>query len=244
MAANRIKTLQTTLPRGAPFDTPILKRLGVSAALAHEHVKSGWLEKLGRGVFMFAGDELKREETLSFLEPRIPGLHIAAKTALSRHGYRQNLAIKETTILWGDRRTPLPVWFTQRFPARYSSSRLFEDSLPDGFCMSPLPESPEGPQASGPERALLEMLSEVGVHQELDEARHIMEGVRQLRMRHLKQLLANCRMVKAVRLCVVWSRELDLPWADQAREAAAGRMGSGRWVTRLKNGQTLILKSE
>jgi hypothetical protein len=221
-----------------------LKRLDISAALAHEYVKSGWLEKLGRGVFMFAGDVLKREDTLRFLEARMPGLHIAAKTALSRHGFRQNVAIKETTILWGDRRTPLPVWFTQRFPSRYSSSRLFDDNLADGFCLSPLPESPDGPQVSGPERALLEMLSEVGVHQELEEARAIMEGIRQLRMRHLKQLLANCRMVKAVRLCVLWSKELDLPWADQAREAAAGRMGSGRWVARLKNGQTLILKSE
>lgn len=244
MADNRIKNLQISLPRGSPFDTSSLKCLGISAALAHEYVKSGWLEKLGRGVFMFAGDVLKLEETLVFLEARMPGLHIAARTALSRHGFEQNLAIKETTILWGDRRTRLPAWFTQHFPARYSSSRLFDDGLADGFCLSPLPESPGGPQVSGPERALLEMLSEVGVHQELEEARGIMEGVRQLRMRHLSQLLACCRMVKAVRLCVIWSKELDLPWADQAREAASGRMGSGRWVARLKNGQTLILKSE
>jgi hypothetical protein len=51
-------------------------------------------------------------------------------------------------------------------------------------------------------------------------------------------------MVKAVRLCVVWAKELELPWADQARQAAAGRMGSGRWVARLKSGRTLILKPE
>jgi hypothetical protein len=88
------------------------------------------------------------------------------------------------------------------------------------------------------------MLSEVGVHQEVDEARGIMEGIRQLRMQQLGPLLANCRMVKAVRLCVVWAKELELPWADQARQAAAGRMGSGRWVARLKSGRTLILKPE
>ena len=88
------------------------------------------------------------------------------------------------------------------------------------------------------------MLSEVGVHQEVDEARDIMEGVRQLRTRVLKQLLQGCRQVKAVRLCVVWARELDLPWAEQARLAAAGKMGSGRWVARLKNGRTLVLKPE
>jgi hypothetical protein len=49
-------------------------------------------------------------------------------------------------------------------------------------------------------------------------------------------------MVKAVRLCVVWAGELDLPWAAKAREAAEGKMGTGRWVARMKDGSTLILK--
>jgi len=244
MATNRIKTLQTSLPRGVPFDTNRLARLGVSVSLAHEYVKAGWLEKLGRGVFMFAGDELRRNETVSFLEPRIPGLHVAAKTALAWHGYRHNVAIKETMILWGDRRAILPGWFHGRFPARYSSPRLFEDDQSAAAGIAPLPDFPKGPQVSGPERALLEMLSEVGVQQEVDEARAIMEGVRQLRTRQLGLLLSHCRMVKAVRLCVVWARELDLPWAGHARQAASGRMGSGRWITRLKNGGTLVLKPE
>lgn len=244
MPSDRIKALQTSLPRGAPFDTAQLESLGISSALAYEYVKSGWLEKLGRGVFMFTGDELRREATLRFLQSRVPGLHVGGKTALAWHGYRHHVPTRETTILWGDRRTILPNWFTDRFPARYSSSRLFEDSLTPGFGIAPLTDSPEGPPVSGPERALLEMLSEVGVHQELDEARDIMEGVRQLRMRILKELLQHCRQVKAVRLCVVWARELDLPWAEKARQAAVGKMGSGRWVARLKNGHTLILKPE
>lgn len=244
MESNRIKTLQTTLPRGAPLDTAILAGLGISAALAHEYVKAGWLEKLGRGVFMFAGDELHHNKTLAFLEPRIPGLHVAAKTALAWHGFRHNVAVKETTILWGNQRTDLPSWFQDRFPARYRSSKLFDDELPAGTGIAPMREFPNGPRVSSPERALLEMLSEVGVYQELEEARAIMESVRQLRSRQLRLLLSHCRMVKAVRLCVVWSRELDLPWAGHAREAASGRIGSGRWIARLKNGNTLILKPE
>lgn len=244
MATDRIKTLQTSFPRGAPIDTGTLARLGVSVSLAHEYVKAGWLKKLGRGVFMFAGDELKRNETLAFLEPRIPGLHVAAKTALAWHGFRHNVAAKETTILWGDHRTVLPEWLQERFTGRYSSPKLFDDDLPPGTGIAPMPEFPNGPRVSSPERALLEMLSEVGVYQEVEEARSIMEGVRQLRSRQLKLLLSHCRMVKAVRLCVIWSRELDLSWASHAREAAAGRMGSGRWIARLKNGNTLILKSE
>lgn len=242
MSSSLIKTLQVTLPRGAPFDSARLGELGISPALAHRYAKSGWLKRLGRGVFMFAGDSLSRDSTLRFLETRIPGLHVAARTALAWHGFRHNIAHEEPLVLWGDRSGGPPEWFQERFPGRYSAPRLFDDALPSAYGISPLPGSPDGPHVAEPERALLEMLSEVGVHQEVDEARGIMEGVRQLRSRHLKRLLAACRMVKTVRLCVLWSEELGLPWASQAREAATGRMGAGRWIARLKDGSTLILK--
>lgn len=244
MASNLIKSLLTSGRRGRPLATEDLCRLGISSALAHQYVKSGWLERLGRGMFMFVGDQLQRDPSLVFLEQRIPGLHVAARTALAWHGHRQNVARRETEtlVLWGSRKGALPDWFLDRFPARYSSARLFDDTLPLGCGLAPLPESPDGPTVSVPERALLEMLSEVGVHQELEEARGIMESVRQLRSRELATLLQHCQMTKAIRLCVNWAEEFGLPWAEMAREAAAERMGRGRWVRRLKDGSTLILK--
>ncbi len=242
MATNLIKSLQITESRGAPLDSATLRGHGISSALAHDYVKSGWLERLGRGVFLFAGDRLERDATLRFLERRMPGLHIAAKTALAWHGFRQNVAHRESLVLWGSQKGPLPSWFVERFPARYSAPRLFDDDLPAGWGLAPLPESPGGPMVSSPERALLEMLSEVGVHQAVEEARGIMESVRQIRSRQLATLLNHCRMAKAIRLCVVWAEELGLPWAEQAREAAVGRTGGSRWVRRLPDGRTLILK--
>lgn len=242
MSKNQIKRLQNEIPRGCPFGTASLQKLGISTALAHRYVKSGWLDKLSRGVFMFPGDSLNREATLCFLEGRNPWLHVAAKTALDWRGFRHNLAYDESLILWGSRPGGLPEWVMNYFPNRYSASGLFDNELPSDYAMSPLPQTPDGPQVSEPERALLEMLSEVGVHQELDEARQIMEGVRQLRTKTIRRLLGSCRMVKAVRLCVGWAEELGLPWATEAREAAKGKMGTGRWVTRLKDGSTLILK--
>jgi hypothetical protein len=238
---NHIKKLHVTAPRRTPLDSRKLESLGISRALAHEYVKAGWLEKLGRGVFMFAGDQLSRDACLKFLESKIPGLHVAAKSALALHGFRQNVAFQETTIVWGHQRAILPEWFQVRFPSRYSNSPLFDEGLPSGYGLAPLPGSPDGPMVSSPERALLEMLSEIDVYQELEGARAIMEGVRQLRSRHLQELLTHCRMVKAVRLCVGWATEHNLPWAAQARDAAANNMGTGRWVARFKTGRTLIL---
>lgn len=242
MPNHQIKKLQTEQPRGGPLDTARLSDLGISTALAHRYVQSGWLVRLGRGVFMFPGDSLDRNTSLQFLERKLPGLHVAAKTALAWHGYRQNIGHQEPMVLWGNQTGILPQWFQARFAARYNTSRLFNDNLPCDYGISTLPENPGGPRVSEPERALLEMLSEVGVHQEVDEARHIMEGLRQLRTARLTKLLSTCRMVKATRLCVVWSEELRLPWATHAREAAKGTMGTGRWIARLKDGSTLILK--
>src|ERR1035437_4665969 len=150
---NRIKTIQTKLPRGTPLESRKLGSLGVSGALAHEYVKSGWLEKLGRGVFIFAGDELTLPASLKILERKIPGLHVAAKTALAWHGFRHNVAHRESTVLWGNKRAILPEWFKQRFPSRYGTTPLFGEGMPPGFGLAPLPGLPDGPLVSEPERA-------------------------------------------------------------------------------------------
>jgi hypothetical protein len=137
----------------------------------------------------------------------------------------------------------LPEWFQKLFPSRYTTRNPFSPKLPKNFGLQPLPETPNGVLASVPERALLEMLSEVGVNQEIEEARNIMEGARSLRAEVLTTLLKNCRRVKVVRLCVSWAEELNLPWAAAAKTAAEKRLGHGRWTHRLKDGTFLVLKS-
>jgi hypothetical protein len=236
-----INKLQTSIPRGGPFDTHTLKGLGISPGLAHHYISAGWLTRLGRGVFMFAGDTLGRDPTLKFLSTRIKGLHVSGKTALDWQGFRQNLSHRETICLSGDEKAVLPAWFLARFSARYSARSFFTPSLPEGFGLAALPEAPDGPLVSVPERALLEMLGKVGTQQEVTEARSIMEMMHSLRAEELTVLLKNCRMIKVARLCVLWAEEFRLPWAGRAREAA--NLGTGRWVKRLKNGSTLILKA-
>jgi hypothetical protein len=88
------------------------------------------------------------------------------------------------------------------------------------------------------------MLSEVGLQQSVEEARHLMEGARSLRPEVLARLLQECERVKVVRLCTQWAKELNLPWASDARKAAVQSRGAGqgRWTARMKDGTTLILK--
>ena len=240
MRPNLIKSLQTTFPRGAPFDHRELSMLGVSSALAHHYLKSGWLVRLGRGVFMFPNDTLRREDCLKFLSGRVPGFHVGGKTALAWRGIRHNTPAREQLSLWGEGKTRLPDWFQKLYPSRYTARNPFS-TLPKNFGLQPLPETPGGVLVSVPERALLEMLSEVGVHQGIEEARNIMEGVRSPRPDVLTTLLKNCRRIKVVRLCVRWADELNLPWAAAAKKAVGNGPGQSRWTARLKDGTTLVL---
>jgi len=112
------------MPRGAPLASAELKNIGVSAPLAYQYVKRGWLNKLGRGVFTLPADELQRDATLKFLANRMPGLHVGGKTALAWRGVRHNIPSKERLTIWGLESRKLPAWFSSRFPSRYISKTL------------------------------------------------------------------------------------------------------------------------
>ncbi len=238
---NPIKAL-AALPRGEPLDTARFRKVGISPALASHYVRAGWLTRLGRGVFMFPNDELAVNSTLVFLARHVPGLHVGGKTALAWRGIRHNVGPREKLTLWGRNPRPLPGWVRQLFPSRYVARKLFDAKLDADFGLQPSPESPHGPLVSVPERAVLEMLSDVGTpHQGIEEARNIMEGLRSPRLDVLGTLLQHCPRVKVVRLCVQWAEELGLEWAGEARRLAGPR-GRGRWLTRLPDGKTLVLK--
>lgn len=162
---NLLKSLQTAFPRGAPVDHEQLAKLGVSSALAHHYLKSGWLTRLGRGVFAFPNDTLQQDDCLKYLGRRMTGFHVGGKTALAWRGVRHNINAREPLSLWGEQKTGVPEWFQYLFPSRYTIRNPFSAKLPKNFGLQPLPETPDGVLVSVPERALLEMLSEVGVNQ-------------------------------------------------------------------------------
>ena len=85
------------------------------------------------------------------------------------------------------------------------------------------------------------MLSEVGPRQTLTEARTIMEGAYGLREEVLLNLLGLCTSVKTVRLCLLVSGELSLPFADALFAAELPTKGKGAWVSKTPEGW-LVLK--
>ena len=70
-----------------------------------------------------------------------------------------------------------PEWFTQRFPAGYQATQLFDDALPKTFGLQPLPAGDPRVLVSVPERAMLELLSDVGKVQSLTQTRELVESL-------------------------------------------------------------------
>lgn len=240
---NLIKRVETELPRGAPFDLATLAPLGVSPQLAAHYVDAGWLVRLAHGVYAFPRDEFGVYGALRYLQQRLPGLHLGGRSALALQGVRHNLG-RDILVLWGDTRTVLPGWFTKRFPARYVHAALFDwpdELLPSKTVISP-PGLPEGLRVSTAERAVLELLYEVGTKQSVEEARNIFDGLRSPRKDLLGHLLSCCTSVKTVRLFLTWARETGVVDVDELLARYRPRTGSAkRWMSRLADGTMLSL---
>ncbi|HAB07024.1 MAG TPA: hypothetical protein DD757_06415 [Alcanivorax sp.] len=238
---NKLNALYTRLRPGAPVTSEDLATLRISADLAVHYVRAGWLTRLARGVYRRPNDTLVLEPCLVLLQRRLEGLHVGGKTALDWHGVRQYVARQPTLQLYGWQSGHLPAWFSDRFPAEYHRKRLF-DEKPDALRhAAPFADGSEAPRVSAPERALLEMLSEVGVRQSLQEARELVESSHSLRARVLQELLEHCTSVKTVRLCLQLGREGELPWAAKLDPTRLPTGSDRPWVSRSGDG-LLVLK--
>jgi hypothetical protein len=230
------------IPRGTPLSTPVLRAGGLGAKQVARLAEGGWLQRLGRGTYLLPGDQLDRDASLAWLTESIPGLHVGAKTALAWRGVRHNLAVTERLSLWGDQPAKLPTWFTTTFPVHYQATRLFDAGLAASTGLAPLPDGRPDVAVSTPERAVLELLSDVGKSQGLEEARHLVEGARSLRMNVLEELLAHLTRIKVARLAHALAEELELPWSNLARTHSERLGGGRRWVSATKTGERLNLK--
>ena len=238
---SKLNALYTHLAPGTPLTSEDLAALGISADLAVHYVRAGWLTRLTRGVFCRPNDTLDMHPSLLLLERRLEGLHVGGKSALDWYGLRQYVSQQPLLHLYGWAAGRLPEWFTERFPAEYHRKRLFEEQPTAMLHVGPFEKRSGAPQVSAPERALLELLSEVGVRQPLQEARELVESAYSLRADVLRELLQRCTSVKTVRLCLQLGREAALPWVAKLDPAMLPTGSDRPWVSKSADG-LLVLK--
>jgi Transcriptional regulator, AbiEi antitoxin, Type IV TA system/Transcriptional regulator, AbiEi antitoxin N-terminal domain len=237
----KLNQLYAHLAPGTALTSGDLAALGISADLAVHYVRAGWLQRLARGIFCRPNDPPALHPSLVLLQRSFEGLHVGGKSALDWHGIRHYVHQRPVLHLYGWKAGRLPPWFTERFPAEYHRKRLFKEQPDKLLHVGSFEKRKDTALVSAPERALLEVLSEVGVRQPLQEARELVESTYSLRADMIRDLLKRCTSIKTVRLCLQLGREQSLPWAKKLNPSQLPKGSDQPWVSRSDDG-LLVLK--
>lgn len=218
MIKQTVQHLMKDAPRGQPMDARMLQDLGVTIPLANHLVEEGWLTRLSAGAYLLLGDTPTIDGTIAFLSRRIRGLHVGGKTALAWAGIVHNLAFRERVVLWGGSSYTFPAWVGETILYSYQTTRLFKDEMAYDFQIRPKPNRSPLVLVSSPERALLELVSEIGKGQSYEEAENLVISMRNLRPTVLHTLLSQCTRIKVLRLVSRLGQAAGYSWADELPE--------------------------
>ncbi|MCH7752345.1 MAG: AbiEi antitoxin N-terminal domain-containing protein, partial [Planctomycetes bacterium] len=85
---SKLNRLLKTWPQGTVAVSRWLKTQGAYQQLVHQYEKSGWMQRIGQGAYVRAGDTVEWSGGLYALQEqmRLP-VHAGAKTALQMQGY-------------------------------------------------------------------------------------------------------------------------------------------------------------
>ena len=252
-----INSLLRAVSHERPLDLAALAEHGISPALAAHYARTGWLQRLAKGVYCVAGAHLDRDQCLLFLQDRVPGLHVGARTALAWQGVRQYLEAREQLTMWatarGDVRAHrrcagrgagcLPGAGAREFLLLgfLPSDAILDDDVSATGIVTP-PAVTDGLRVSCRERALLELLRAVRTGLQLQEARELFFATLGLRVAMTGELLTGCTSVKTVRLFMMWATEAGNVDVEALRSRYDLPTGSqSRWIGTLADGTKLVL---
>jgi Transcriptional regulator, AbiEi antitoxin, Type IV TA system/Transcriptional regulator, AbiEi antitoxin N-terminal domain len=230
---SKLNRLLSAWPRGTIAVSRWLEAKGAYQQLVHEYEKSGWIQRIGQGAYVRAGDTVEWTGGLHAVQEQM-GLpvHAGAKTALQMQGYAHFLPLGKGGIvsLFGAPATRLPAWFRQYgwgVEFHYTTTRLFAGGTETGLTKKEL--GPYVVTISAPERAIMEVLYLVPAQESFEEAGLLMEGLATLRPRLVQTLLEQCRSVKVKRLFMYLAETSNHAWVRKL-ELSKVNFGKGKRV--------------
>jgi hypothetical protein len=192
----KLNYLQQVLPEGLPVDSHWLQKQGYSRQLIAKYLRHGWLTSPVRGVY-------RRDSAMidpQSWEPAVVSLQrilelpvtVGGRTALELQGLAHYLSMTAPEVhLYGSE--PLPSWVS-KLPLKqqfvFHSTRLFKtsdtsinskDYQKTNFTDHKWGVSEWSMLISTPERAILELIDELPLHESFHQADVLMEGLSNLR---------------------------------------------------------------
>jgi len=212
------------IPDGLLVDRSWLRKHQIKDPLIDYYVKKGYLERLHYGVYRRPGPSLKWKNIVYSLQQLNCEVHIGGRSALELQGLAHYLQFNQEQNIKLYSAKKLPNWVNKiidnvRFESH--SLLLFEDKQ-QGLTTIPFGTWDWGLKISLPERAILEMLSDIPSNESFHMVNVFMQGLVNLRPDLTSELLSNCRSIKVKRLFLFlaeryhhqWFSRLDLQKVD------------------------------
>lgn len=194
-----------------------LKEKNVDQRLAYSYYESGFLRKIGPGVFARKNDEVKWQGVVRFLqeELKLP-LHVAGRSALELHGHGHYVVLgkKPRIYLISYEKRSFPSWLNedeQQFELSFSKSSLLKR---ESFLTSYKAEGFEL-RVSTRELAIVEFIESLDLSSSLETAENYMTSLNTLRAEVVQKVLEECSSVKAKRVFLFLAEKLSLPFIKE-----------------------------
>ncbi len=214
--AAKINQVLKEWPKNTVATQAWLSDLDVSSKLANWYVGSGWLDRIGKGVYTRPGDQVEWQGGVYTLQKQLGfEVHVGGVTALELLGLSHFIPLghKRSVFLISNRKERLPKWFLEyRWNADIDHRRmtLFDGDHPKSF--SEYDCGGFQITISGRERALMEQMRIAESNSDFELAYLLMEGLTTARPDVVQELLDNCRSIKVKRMFLWCSETASHEW--------------------------------
>ncbi len=197
--ATKIHQILETAPNESVLFGSWLSSQGLDARGQYAYMKSGWLDRISKGVYKIHGTEPSLYAAVSSYNTQLSkSCVVGAYTALELRGYSHYLSMgKPLAYLFTDKSNKLPSWLLKEewdMAIKYMTTSFLGDEL---LAVETMSINQQNLLVSSLERAILECLNLPDASSSLLDIYYIMESMTTLRPKLVQILLEACTSQKS-----------------------------------------------
>lgn len=212
--ATKIQQILETTPNESVLFGSWLSNQGLDARGQYAYMKSGWFDRISKGVYKIHGTEPSLLSAISSYNIQLnKSCVVGAYTALEFRGYSHYVSMgKPTAYLFTDKSNKLPSWLLKEewdMTVKYMTTSFLGDDL---LGVETMIVNLHDLLVSSPERAILECLNLPEASSSLLDIYYIMESMTTLRPKLVQALLEACSSQKVKRLFLYMAEKSGHSW--------------------------------
>lgn len=229
--ATKIQQIMAVVPHGSVLFGSWLSNQGLDARGQYSYMKSGWLDRISKGVYKIHGTIPTLMAAVSSYNSQLgKKCTVGAYTALELRGYSHYLSVgKPMAYLFTDKTNKLPSWLLKDewdMSIKYMTTSFLGDEL---LGVETMTINQHDLFVSSPERAILECLNLPDASSSLLDIYYIMESLTTLRPKLVQMLLEACTSQKVKRLFLYMAEKAGHSWF-KALKLANINLGTSRFM--------------